>query len=155
MDTKTLLLSLSSWQKYLYFLGNQALVRHTQFISQAVASCKVQTDKRKDKRLRALGEVEPKFIKPEEEKWHTSTWKHDSLFADVYNSSDRSVQIHLIPKRIYFLSPLFSLEAVITLCFLCEEAAAAVYTLRSVIHSSWVSAEFEQKQKIICKKNTA
>jgi len=57
----------------LYFLGNQALVRHTQFISQAVASVKVQKDKSKDKRSRALGEVERKFIKAEEEKWLTST----------------------------------------------------------------------------------
>jgi truncated hemoglobin YjbI len=48
-------------------------VRHTQFISQAVASVKVQKDKSKDKRLRALGEVERKFIKAEEEKWLTST----------------------------------------------------------------------------------
>ena len=38
-------------------------MRHTKFISQAVASFKVQTDKNKDKRLGALGEVERKFIK--------------------------------------------------------------------------------------------
>jgi len=142
-DTKTPLLSLSSWQKCLYFLGNQDLVCHTQFISQAVVSCKVQTDKSKDTRLRALGEVERKFIKAEEENWLTYTWKHDSLSADVYNCSGRSVQIHLIPKRIYFWSPLFSQEAVITLCFLCEETVIALYTLRSVIHSNWVPAEFE------------
>ena len=48
-------------------------MRHTQFISQAVASFKVQTDKNKDKKLRALGEVERKFIKAEEEKWLTCT----------------------------------------------------------------------------------
>jgi hypothetical protein len=93
--------------------------------------------------LRALGEVERKFIKAEEEKWLTSTWKHDSFFADVCKSSGRSVQIQLIPKRIYFWSPLFFLEAVIALCFLCEEAVIALYTLWSVIHSSWTPAEFE------------
>jgi hypothetical protein len=141
--TKTLLLSSSSWQQYLYFLGNQALVRHTQFISQAVASFKVLTDRKKVKRSRALTKMERKFIKAEEEKWLTSTWKHDSLFADVYNSSGRSLQIHLMPKRIYFWSPMFSLEEVITLCFLFEDAALALYPHRSVIHSSWVLAGFE------------
>jgi hypothetical protein len=140
--TKTLLSS-SSWQQYLYFLGNQALVCHAQFISQALASFKVLTDRSKDKRSRDLAKMERKFIKAEEEKWLRSTWKHNSLFADVYNSSGRSLQIHVMPKRIYFWSPIFFLEAVITLCFLFEDAALALYVLRSVIHSSWVPAEFE------------
>jgi hypothetical protein len=47
--------------KYLCFLGNQAFPRRTQFISQAVASRKVQAHNSKNKRFRALDEKEQKY----------------------------------------------------------------------------------------------